>query len=127
MSNIVPILQMLNLSLMATPADVLDAIRRLQQQVDVQTRRGNAMEENWNEERLRRARAENPDNWRATFSGDPTTLRVDTTVLTHGNLISLDGTGQSLFHFHPCCQDLRCECMTRRLPGGHCICHKNDE
>lgn len=127
MSNIVPILQMLNLSIMATPADVVEAIRKLQQKVDVQTRRGNVMEENWSEERLRRERAENPDNWRVVWNGDQVTSDLDSTALVHGNYITLDGTGQALFYFRPCCQNLRCECIPPFSAAGYCDCHKNDE
>lgn len=127
MSNIVPILQMLNLGMMATPADVLDAIRKLQQQVDVQTRRANAMEEAWNTERARAKRAEDPNNWRAVWTGDTATDDIETTALNHGNLVELAGVGQVFMTFRPCCQNLRCECTQRRISGGYCVCHENDE
>lgn len=126
MTNIVPLLQMLGLPLTSGTAEVMDAIRKIQQQVDIQTRRGNAMEEAWKDEHARVKRAENPDNWRVVWTGDPTTFNVDTTVLTHGNLITLEGSGQALFHFRPCCQNLACNCTTRRN-AGYCRCHKNDE
>ena len=127
MTNIVPVSQMLGLPISAGTPEIIEAIRKIQQQVDTQTRRGNAMEEAWKTEHARVARAENPDNWRATWSGDPATSDVDSTCLTHGNLIQLEGVGQAMFHFRPCCQNLRCECTRRLTPGGYCICHDNDE
>ncbi|WP_344098585.1 hypothetical protein, partial [Nocardiopsis tropica] len=42
-----------------------------------------------------------PWRWRAVFTGDEATRDVDTTALTHGNLVTLNGTGQVLFHYVP--------------------------
>jgi hypothetical protein len=127
-SNIVPVLHLLGLPLTAGVPEVLEAIKAQQRQMDTQKRKADAMEEAWATEHARVQRAENPDNWRATWAGDPSTEDVDTTVLDHGNLITLDhGTGQVLMHFRPCCQNLRCECTRRQFPGGYCDCHENDE
>lgn len=126
MTNIVPVLKLLGLPLASGTAEVIEAIRAIQQQVDIQTRRGNAMEEAWKDEHARVQRAENPDNWRVVWYGDEITSNLDTTALTHGNMIQLEGVGQAMFHFRPCCQNLRCECTTRRN-AGYCRCHKNDE
>lgn len=127
MTNIVPVLQMLGLPLSSGTAEVIEAIRKIQQQVDTQTRRGNAMEEAWKTEHARVQRAENPDNWRAVWTGDKSTDNIEDTALNHGNVVELEGVGQVFMHFRPCCQNLRCECTSRRLPGGHCTCHENDE
>ncbi|QWT29854.1 hypothetical protein PP631_gp073 [Streptomyces phage KimJongPhill] len=128
MTNIMPVLQMLGLPATSGTAEVIEAIRAIQRQVDTQTRRGNAMEEAWKTEHARVKRAEDPDNWRAVWTGDDSTADVETTAMVHGNLISLDqGPGQFLLYFRPCCQNLRCECIQRRSPGGYCVCHDNDE
>lgn len=126
MTNIVPLLQMLGLPLTSGTAEVMDAIRKIQRQVDIQTRRGNAMEEAWKDEHARVKRAENPNYWRAVWTGDAATNDLDTTALRHGNLITLEGSGQVLFTFRPCCQNLACEC-SRTSIAGYCACHKNDE
>lgn len=122
-----PVLQMLGLPATAGTPEVIERIREIQRQVDVQTRRGNAMEEAWATEHARVKRAENPDNWRAVWTGDASTSHEDTTALSHGNLVELAGVGQVLMTFRPCCQNLRCDCTSRRLPGGYCACHENDE
>jgi len=127
-TNIVPVLQALGLPLSSGTAEVIEAIRGIQRLHDTQRRRADAMEENWKTEHARVKRAEDPDNWRAVWTGDDTTADVESTVLTHGNLVSLDaGPGQFLLYFRPCCQNLRCECIQRRTPGGYCACHDNDE
>lgn len=51
------------------------------------------------ERRLRHAL--DPDNWRVVFTGDPTTQDLETTSLTHGNYITVEGTGQVLLHYTP--------------------------
>ena len=127
MTNIVPVLQMLGLPLTSGTAEVIEAIRGLQNANDIQVRKANAMEEAWKTEHARVQRAENPDNWRVVWSGDTATADVDSTCLTHGNMIQLEGVGQAMFHFRPCCQNLRCECTRRLTPGGYCACHDNDE
>ena len=127
MTNIVPVLQMLGLPLTAGTAEVIEAIRGIQNLHDIQKRRADAMEENWKTEHARVQRAENPDNWRATWTGDSSTEDPADTALNHGNLVELKGVGQVFLHFRPCCQNLRCECTTRRLPGGRCVCSTNDE
>lgn len=121
-----PVLVMLGLPASAGTSEVIEAIRGLQRQVDTQTRRGNAMEESWRTEHKRVQRAEDPDNWRAVWTGDPSTDDVNTTALNHGNLVELAGVGQVLMHFRPCCQNLDCQCTSRRN-HGHCACHENDE
>lgn len=126
MTNVMPVLVMLGLPATAGTAEIIDAIRVLQQAEGVQRQRADTMEQAWNEERARTRRAENPDNWRAVWTGDPSTDNLDTTALTHGNLVELAGVGQVLLHFRPCCQNLRCECTTRRN-AGYCRCHANDE
>src|SRR3546814_19766556 len=80
----------------------------------------------WATEHARVKRAENPENWRAVWTGDEATDDVHDTALTHGNLVELSGTGQVLLHFHPCCQNLRCECTTTSAHGW-CACHENDD
>lgn len=128
MANIMPILVMLGLDAHSNTTEAIEAIRKLQQQVIRQKERGDSMEEAWKTEHARVKRAEDPDNWRAVWNGDDSTADVETTVMTHGNLISLDaGPGQFLLYFRPCCQNLRCECIQRRTPGGYCVCHDNDE
>ena len=72
------------------------------------------------EDHLRRAL--NPHNWRATFTGDDSTSGTLFTCLTHGNLVTIEGTGQVLFHYHPCCTDLACKCE-KLDEHGHCSCH----
>lgn len=126
MTNIMPVLQMLGLDAHAGTVEVIEKIRELQRQVNRQRERADAMEENWKTEHARVRRAENPDNWRVVWNGDRSTSDPNTTALTHGNLITLEGTGQALFHFRPCCQNLRCECTTRRN-HGRCACADNDE
>lgn len=126
MTNIVPILQMLGLPMTAGVAEALDKIRGMQIATNRQKERADAMEEAWKTEHARVRRAEDPDNWRVVWSGDDATADLESTVLTHGNYVTLDGTGQSLFHFRPCCQSLRCECLQRNA-AGYCPCHKNDE
>lgn len=127
MTNLMPVLVMLGLPVTSGTAEVIEAIRAIQRQVDTQTRRGNAMEEAWKTEHARTRRAEDPDNWRAVWTGDPSTSTLETTALSHGNLVELKGVGQVLMHFRPCCQNLRCECTQRRIPGGYCVCHEKDE
>lgn len=117
---------MLGLPASAGTSEVIEEIRRLQRQINTERRQTAAMKEAWEETQARLQRAEDPNNWRATWTGDESTTDVDTTVLDHGNLITLEGTGQALFHFRPCCQNLRCECR-RRNEHGYCVCHKNDE
>lgn len=126
MTNVVPVLQMLGLPLTSGTAEIIEAIRGLQRVADIQKRRGDTMEEAWKEERLRTERAESPDNWRAVWTGDPSTENIETTALSHGNLVTLEGTGQVLMHFRPCCQNLDCKCTSRRN-RGYCDCHENDE
>lgn len=126
MSNIVPVLQLLGLPLTAGVPEVLEAIKRQQRETDVQRRRGDAMEQSWRTEHARVQRAESPENWRVVWTGDEITSDLHDTALIHGNLITLEGSGQALFHFHPCCQNLRCEC-NRRSVHGYCKCHENDE
>ncbi len=126
MTNVVPIQQMLGLPLTADVSQIIEAIRGQQKALDVQKRRAEAMEEAWKESQARLRRAENPESWRVVFTGDPATVDVDSTPLVHGNLITLEGTGQALFHFRPCCQDLRCEC-NQVDERGYCSCHKRDE
>lgn len=126
MTNIMPVLQMLGLSASDGTPEVIEAIRRLQRSVQRQKERADAMEENWKTEHARVRRAENPENWRATFTGDAASMGTLFTCLTHGNLVEINGTGQVLMHFHPCCQNLRCDC-TKLDKDGHCACHKNDE
>lgn len=126
MTNIVPLLQMLGLPLTSGTAEVIEAIRGIQRQVDIQTRRGNAMEEAWKDEHARVHRALDPSNWRAVWTGDIATHDVETTVLTEGNYVELDGVGQFVLYFRPCCQNLGCEC-TQRTAAGYCTCHENDE
>lgn len=127
MTNLMPVLQMLGLPNTCGTAEVIEAIRRLQQAGNRQKERADAMEENWKTEHARTRRAEDPNNWRATWTGDTATQDVTDTALNHGNLVELKGVGQVLMHFRPCCQNLRCECTTRRLPGGRCVCSTNDE
>lgn len=127
MTNIVPVLHLLGLPLTAGVPEVLEAIKAQQRQTDVQRRRGDSMEEAWRTEHARVKRAEDPNNWRAVWTGDTATDDIETTALNHGNLVELAGVGQVFMHFRPCCQNLRCECKTRRLPGGFCACHENDE
>ncbi|QEQ93649.1 hypothetical protein SEA_ZUKO_71 [Streptomyces phage Zuko] len=126
MTNIVPVLQVLGLPLSSGTAEVIEAIRGIQRVAQRQKERADAMEENWKTEHARVKRAEDPDNWRVVWSGDEATADVDSTVLTHGNYLTLDGTGQALFYFRPCCQSLRCECLQRNAEG-YCPCHDNDE
>lgn len=126
MTNIVPVLQMLGLPLTSGTAEVIEAIRGLQSANEIQVRKANALEEAWKTEHARVKRAEDPTHWRAIFTGDPSTNDLDSTALRHGNLITLDGSGQVLFTFRPCCQNLRCEC-TRASIAGYCACHENDE
>lgn len=126
MTNIVPILQLLGLPLSAGTAEVIDTIRGIQKAHDTQVRKANTLEEAWKAEHARVQRAENPNHWRVVFTGDSSTNDLDTTALRHGNLITLEGTGQTLFTFRPCCQNLRCECTTVSIPG-YCACHENDE
>lgn len=127
MANIMPILVMLGLDAHANEVHAVEAIRKLQQQVIRQKERGDAMEEAWKTEHARVQRAENPDNWRAVWTGDKSTENIEDTALNHGNLVELEGVGQVFMHFRPCCQNLRCECTSRRRNGGYCECHANDE
>lgn len=126
MTNIVPVLQMLGLPLSSGTAEVIEAIRGLQKANEIQVRKANAMEEAWATEHARVKRAENPDNWRAVWTGDKSTEDPNTTALNHGNLVELAGVGQVFMHFRPCCQNLRCECTNRRNQG-RCACADNDE
>lgn len=126
MTNIVPVLQLLGLPLTSGTAEVIEAIRGIQQMANRQKERADAMEENWKTEHARVRRAENPENWRVVWNGDSSTADLDTTALIHGNLITLEGTGQALFYFRPCCQNLRCECRQVNA-HGYCSCHDNDE
>jgi hypothetical protein len=126
MSNLMPILQMLGLPDTSGVEQVVDRIRELQRVTRMHQRRADDIGNTLAESQKRLRRAEDPDNWRVVFSGDETTSDVQTTALTHGNLISLEGTGQSLFYFHPCCQNLDCQCAYRHGPGGTCECAEND-
>lgn len=127
MMNIVPVLHLLGLPLTAGVPEVLEAIKAQQRQTEIQKRKATAMEEAWATEHARVKRAENPDNWRAVWTGDESTSNPDNTALNHGNLVELAGVGQVLMTFRPCCQNLRCECTRRLIPGGYCTCHENDE
>lgn len=127
MTNIVPVLQMLGLPITAGTSEVIEAIRGIQHLAKRQKERADAMEENWKTEHARTRRAEDPNNWRAVWTGDSSTEDIETTALNHGNFVELKGVGQVFMHFRPCCQNLRCECTSRRLPGGHCVCHEKDE
>lgn len=126
MTNIVPVLQLLGLPLSSGTAEVIEAIRGIQRTHEIQVRKANAMEEAWKTEHARVQRAENPNYWRAIWTGDVATNDLDTTALQHGNLVELAGVGQVLFTFRPCCQNLRCECSTTNT-AGYCVCHDNDE
>jgi len=126
-SNIMPLLVMLGLPATAGTSEVIDAIRKLQTSASIQRQRAQAMEEAWKEAHARLTRAEDPDNWRAVWTGDESTSDVETTALNHGNLVELAGVGQVLMHFRPCCQNLRCDCTRRLIKGGYCTCHDNDE
>src|SRR3546814_9981475 len=122
----VPVLHLLGLPLTAGVPEVLEAIKAQQRQTEIQKRKADAMEEAWATEHARVKRAENPENWRAVWTGDEDTDDVLDTALTHGNLVELSGTGQVLLHFHPCCQNIRCECTTTSAHGW-CACHENEE
>jgi hypothetical protein len=117
---------MLGLPLTSGTPEIIEAIRSLQSLADIQKRRGDTMEQAWNEDHARVKRAEDPDNWRVVWNGDRATSDLDSTVLTHGNYVTLEGTGQALLYFRPCCQNLRCECL-QKTAQGYCPCHKNDE
>jgi len=75
-----------------------------------------------NRSEAERVRAMDPTNWRATFTGDAASTGTLFTCLTPGNLVTIEGTGQVLFHFHPCCKDTACKCE-RTDENGHCPCH----
>jgi len=79
-----------------------------------------------NKSEAERQRAMDPQNWRATFTGDDDYTRPLFTHLTHGNQVTIEGTGQILFHFHPCCESLDCQC-NELDECGHCKCHTHPD
>src|SRR3546814_9662657 len=84
------------LPISAEVPEVLEAIKALQRNTRRQKERADSMEEAWRTEHARVKRAENPENWRAVWTGDEATDDVHDTALTHGNLVELSGTGQVL-------------------------------
>jgi len=97
---------------------VRDLTKRLEQNAELLR----IAHETSNRSEAERQRAMDPNNWRATFTGDDAATGTLFTCLTHGNLVEINGTGQILFHYHPCCDKLSCKCK-RLDEHGHCKCH----
>lgn len=122
MPNIMPILDMLGLPATAGVAEILDAIREHDRMLSTERKRANDLNSLLGDSQDRLRRAEDPINWRVQFTGDEDYDDPSTTPLVHGNLVTIEGSGQILLHFRPCCQNIRCVCTQRRLPGSKCIC-----
>lgn len=106
--DLAPVRAMLGVSAGASVGDVLDAIRRLQGESHAFRRSA----ENWasayhSENRGHRAtkktlnQVSDPFNWVAVFTGEEGMTDPDDTVLVHGNLVTIDGTGQFLLYYRP--------------------------
>jgi len=148
--RLVPLTKMLGLPARATVTDIMSAVQALQRDnktvressarwAEAYHRENNKVRdlterlrqhedllriahETSNRSEAERQRAMDPNNWRATFTGDDAATRPLFTCLTHGNLVTIEGTGQVLFHYHPCCAKTSCKC-TRLDENGHCKCH----
>lgn len=101
MSNIVPILQMLNLPITAGVAEILDALRTIQRRSSDFQRSAENWARAYEAERSARRQAENPENWTVQFTGDEDYIDPATSPLVHGNLVTIEGSGQILFHYTP--------------------------
>lgn len=126
MPNIMPILDMLGLPATSGVAEIIDALREHDRMLSTERKRANDLNDLLGDSQDRLRRAEDVDNWRVQFTGDEDYDDPSTTPLVHGNLVSIEGTGQIMLHFRPCCQNLKCRCTTRRLPGHRCVCAADD-
>lgn len=126
MPNIIPLSRMLGLPDTAGVEQLVDAVRDLQRKANMHQKRADDINTALSDSQKRLKRAEDPNNWRATFTGDETTSNIERTSLNHGNLITIEGTGQVMMHFRPCCQNLDCRCTSRLGPGGTCVCADDD-
>jgi hypothetical protein len=107
-SRVAQIAEALRLPPGATLADILGAIQTLQRRNKFLHRSAarwaathfrEMQDHERTREKLRAAR--DPDNWVAVWTGDEAAQDPDSTILNHGNLITLDGTGQMLMHYRP--------------------------
>lgn len=101
MPNIVPIQEILSLPQSAGVAEILDAIRSMQRATKAFQRSAENWASAYEAERRACARHANPENWTVQFTGDEAYDNPDTSTLTHGNYVTIEGTGQILFHFTP--------------------------
>lgn len=126
MPNIVPILDMLGLPVTAGVAEILDAIREHDRMLSTERKRANDLNSLLGDSQDRLRRAEDPTNWRVQFTGDEAYDDPITTPLVHGNYVSIEGSGQVMLHFRPCCQNIKCRCEKRREVAGTCVCAADD-